>query len=175
MMGHAPVGEVVNRAGLFEALNVPFMTQNVGGNITRAFVAHMSAAMHRATLHHVNATNLWAEDVVTPVLEVGGGTVAVPEEPGLGLTLDRDTLGRLTAAKPDPLPKALVRIQYRGMPTIYARLPLMDLQDHRGAGASYLPGYGPGYNHPVDQDYWDDDGSEEFQDLWDRTANGATT
>ena len=87
MLGHAPVGQVIERAGLFEALNVPFMMQNVGGNITRAFVAHMSAAMPRATLHHVNATNLWAEDVVTPVLEVGGGMISVPEEPGLGLTL----------------------------------------------------------------------------------------
>ena len=175
MMGHAPVGEVVSRAGLFEALNVPFMTQNVGGNITRAFVAHMAAAMPRATLHHVNATNLWAEDVVTPELEVGGGTVAVPEEPGLGLVLDREALERFKAIKPDPLPRALVRIQYRGMPTIYARLPSNELNDHRESGPSYLPGYGPGYNHPVDQDYWEDDGTKEFQEVWDRTANGVTT
>jgi L-alanine-DL-glutamate epimerase-like enolase superfamily enzyme len=175
MLGHAPVGQVIERAGLFEALNVPFMMQNVGGNITRAFVAHMSAAMPRATLHHVNATNLWAEDVVTPVLEVGGGMISVPEEPGLGLTLDREALARFTATKPEPLPRALVRIQYRGMPTIYAHTPLTGLKDQLGTGPSFLPGYGPGYNLPVDQDFWEDSGTTDFEDAWDRTAAGPTS
>jgi len=90
MLGHDTVGNTIQRAGLFEAANVPFMMQNVGGNITRSFVAHMAAVFPMATLHHVNCSNLWAEDVVTPALDVEGGTVRVPEEPGLGVTLDLD-------------------------------------------------------------------------------------
>ena len=82
MMGHSPIGKLIQRAGLFEAANVPFMIQNTGGNVTRAFVVHMASVFPTATLHHVTATDLWAEDVVAPALRVEGGTVAVPEGPG---------------------------------------------------------------------------------------------
>jgi hypothetical protein len=104
--------------------------------------------------------------VVTPVLEVAGGTVRVPETPGLGLTLDREALARWSAAEPEPLPRALVRIRYAGLPPIYARLPVHALSDYRGTGPSFLDGYGAGYNHPVDLDYWDDDGSAAFTAAW---------
>ena len=172
MLGHAPVGMVVQRAGLFEAANVPFMTQNTGGNIMRAFIAHMGAAFPMATLHHVTGSHLWGADVVTPALEAIGGTVRVPEEPGLGVTLDRDALARWSAAEPEPSPRALIRIQYSGIPPTFARLPVRALGDGQGMGPSFVDGCGPGYNQPVDMDYWDDDGSAEFADMWERTAAG---
>jgi L-alanine-DL-glutamate epimerase-like enolase superfamily enzyme len=172
MLGHAPVGEVLWRAGLFEAASVPFMLQNVGGHITRAFVAHMAASLPTATLHHVNCADMWAEDVVTPALKAAGGTVRVPEAPGLGVTLDRDALARWSAVQPAPLPRALARIQYAGLPPIYARLPVHALSDAQGAGPGFIDGFGPGYNHPVDLDYCDDDGSPRFAALWERTASG---
>ncbi|MBI1925179.1 hypothetical protein HYR99_13135 [Candidatus Poribacteria bacterium] len=172
MLGHAPVGQVIQRAGLFEAANVPFMIQNVGGNITRAFVAQMAAVFPMATLHHVNDCQLWAEDVVTPALEVAGGTVPVPESPGLGVTLDRDALARWSSAEPEPSPRALIRIQYAGLPPIYAQLPVHALSDSKGTGPSFVNGYGAGYNQPVDLDFWDDDGSAKFAEMWERTAGG---
>ncbi|MCZ6679245.1 MAG: mandelate racemase/muconate lactonizing enzyme family protein [Candidatus Poribacteria bacterium] len=172
MLGHSPVGGVVQRAGLFEAANVPFMTQNTGGNITRAFIAHMAAAFPMATLHHVTCTHLWAQDIVTPVLEVAGGTVRVPETPGLGVTLDREALDRWSATAPDPTPRALIRIQYAGLPPIYARPPVRSLSDSRGTGPSFVDGHGAGYNQPVDLYDWDDDGSERFAEIWERTAAG---
>jgi L-alanine-DL-glutamate epimerase-like enolase superfamily enzyme len=175
MLGHAPVGEVLLRAGLFEAASVPFMLQNVGGNITRAFVAHLAASLPTATLHHVNACHLWAEDVVTPPLAVAGGTVRVPEAPGLGVTLDRDALDRWSAVQADPLPRALVRIRYAGLPPIYARLPVHALSDAQGTGPGFLDGFGAGYDRPVDLDYEDDDGSTRFAALWERTASGPVT
>ena len=169
MLGHAPVGDVVRRAGLFEAANVPFMMQNVGGNITRAFVAHMAAAFDQATLHHVTATDLWEKDVAMPGLKVVGGQVQVPEQPGLGVTLDREALEQLKTLEPDPLPRALIRITREEGPTIYARPPLSwnpHLKPH------HLPGVGGGYDLPIDQDNWYDDGSEQFADLWARTEDG---
>lgn len=172
MLGHATVGDAVQMAGLFKAANIPFMLQNVGGHITRAFVAHMAAVFPMATLHHVNDCQLWAEDVVTPAMEVAGGTVRVPETPGLGVTLDRDALAKWAAAEPDPSPRALVRIQYAGLPPIYARLPVHALSDYRNTGPSFVDGNGPGYNQPVDLDYWDDDGSAQFAAMWERTAAG---
>jgi L-alanine-DL-glutamate epimerase-like enolase superfamily enzyme len=175
MLGHAPVGQVIRRAGLFEAANAPFMLQNTGGNIMRAFITHMAGVFPMATLHHVVGTDLWAEDVVTPTLEVKGGTVAVPEGPGLGVTLDRDALERWSAVRPDPYPRALVRVQYRGMPAIYSRLPVKSLKDREGSDPSIMGAYGGGYNQPVDLDYWDDDGSTEFSTMWERTAAGTVS
>lgn len=176
MLGHSPVGEVMSRAGLFEAMNVPFMIQNVGGNITRAFVLHMASVFQTATKHHNSDCETWAEDVVTPMLKVNGGTIRVPEEPGLGLTLDRDALERWSVVIPDPLPRSLIKIRYEGFPATYARLPVQSLSDHTGRGPSFLEGHGPGgYNQPVDQDYWDDDGSTQFATMWEHTESGPVT
>jgi L-alanine-DL-glutamate epimerase-like enolase superfamily enzyme len=170
MLGHAPIGMVVRRAGLFEAANVPFMTQNVGGNITRAMVVHMAAAFEQATLHHVTGTQLWQEDVVEPNFEVIAGQVQVPEEPGLGLTLNRETLERLKATKPPPLPQALLRIRVERGPTVYARPPL-SRSSH--INPTMVAGVGQGYDRLVDQDFWYDDGSQDFAKLWEETVAGA--
>ncbi len=169
MLGHAPIGAVVRRAGLYEAANVPFMTQNTGGNITRAMVVHMAAAFDQATLHHVTLAHMWEEDVVEP-FEVVAGYVQVPEEPGLGLTLNRETLERLKATQPPPMPKALIRVQVERGPTAYARPPL-SRSPH--INPTMVAGVGQGYDRPVDQDFWHDDGSAEFATLWEETADQA--
>ena len=172
MLGHAPVRHTIRRAGLFEAANVPFMTQNNGGNITLAMVVHMAAAFERATLHHVTLGRMWAEDVVRPTFKVVGGQVQVPEAPGLGLTLDREALERLKAMEVEPLPRALIRISHGRGYTTYARPPVASLPRDC---ASMLAGVGEGYNLPVDQDSFFDDGSERFAALWERTGEGLVT
>jgi L-alanine-DL-glutamate epimerase-like enolase superfamily enzyme len=169
MLGHAPVGMMMRRAGLFEAANIPFMMQNVGGNITRAFVAHMAAALERATLHHVTGTHLWEEDVVEP-LEVVAGQVRVPEKPGLGLELDWQALERLKTAVLDPIPRALIRVRVEGAPSVYARPPMLS-NPHLKVGD--VPGVGEGYDQQADQDFWHDDGSEKFAAVWEQTSEGA--
>ena len=169
MLGHAPVGMVTSRAGLFEAANIPFMMQNVGGNIARALVVHMAAAFEMATLHHVTDTFAWQEDVVTPHFEVVGGTAAVPEEPGLGVHLNRDALARLKAAAPMPMPRALIKVVREGGLTMYAQPP-RSRRDQLGLDSRALPGVGEGYDHPIDWDYWYDDASDSFADMWDRTG-----
>jgi L-alanine-DL-glutamate epimerase-like enolase superfamily enzyme len=168
MLGHDTIGHAITRAGLFEAANTPFMTQNVGGHITLAMVAHMAAAFEQATLHHVTVPFLWAEDVVEHPFAVTGGTVPVPEEPGLGVRLDRDRLERLKNRQPDPMPRALIRLQREGGPAIYSRPPRAR-RDDLALHTRHLPGLGEGYLHPVDFDYRFDDGSERFRTLWERT------
>ncbi|MDA1349868.1 MAG: hypothetical protein O3A47_13550 [Chloroflexi bacterium] len=169
MLGHSAVEQVIQRAGLFEAANTPFMLQNTGGNITTAFVAHMASVFKMATLHHVTCLNLYADDVVTPGFEVTAGTIAVSEEPGLGLTLDRDALERLKNPLPKSDKRALVRIQYAGQPPIYARPPVQHLAD---GAPGYINVNGGGYDQQVDQDYFEDDGSKEFRVLWEKTESG---
>jgi len=171
MLGHSPVGQTIRRAGLFEAANVPFMLQNNGGNITLAMVVHMAAAFERATLHHVSLARLWEEDVVTPVFEVVAGQVPVPEAPGLGIALDREALERLKEARPASMPRSLIQLRH-GCQTTYARPPMIGLPRDL---AHHLAGVGEGYDLLVDQDYWYDDGSARFAELWERTNGGVVT
>ena len=51
----------------------------------------------------------------------------MPEGPGLGVSLDRDALERWKRATRDPYPRALVRVQYEGIPAFYARVPIGNL------------------------------------------------
>lgn len=170
MVGHAPVGQVISRAGLFEAANTPFMIQNVGGNITRALVVHMAAAFEQATLHHVTDTFAWADDVVEHPFNPVGGTVPVPELPGLGVQLDRAKLNHLKSLNPTPIPRALIRVEQQNGPTIYTRPP-RQRRDHLRLDPRILPGFGEGYDNQADFDYLFDDGTKQFSDLWEQTGN----
>lgn len=171
MLGHSPVGQVVRAAGAFEAANTPFMTQNVGGSITRALIVHMAAAHEMATLHHVTCTHLWTDDVVKHDMVVRGGTISVPQAPGLGVTLARERLQRYAAAPAPPLPRALIHVRHESGYEAFARAP-RGRRDGLHLDVRDLPGMGEGYDHPVDTDYWLDDGSERFARLWEATAAG---
>ena len=95
MLGHQKIGAARRRAGLFAAANIPFMLQNVGGNITRAMTAHMQSAFKTASFHFVNTSESKKSDVVHERIDPVNGFVRVPEQPGLGVTLDRAELERL--------------------------------------------------------------------------------
>ena len=112
---------------------------------------------------------MWEEDVVDP-FEVVAGQVEVPEEPGLGVTLNREALERLKSTEPPPIPRALIRVSVENGPTAYGRAPM------RGSSSldpTVVPGVGDGYDRLVDQDFWLDDGSEDFNRLWNETADRA--
>ena len=146
------------------------MMQNNGGNITLAMVVHMAAALERATLHHVTLGRMWSEDVVE--LPVIGGQVEVPERPGLGITLDREKLLRLTERSVDPLPNALLRIDHGPGYVTCARPPIINLPRDIHL---HLPGVGDGYDLPVDLTYWHNDASAAFEKMWSQTAAGSMT
>ena len=96
MRGHQKFGDAIRAAGLFAAGNIPFMLQNVGGTITRAMVCHMMATFPSATFHFIDSSEILKDEVVRERLEPINGLIRVPEKPGLGLTLDRDELERLS-------------------------------------------------------------------------------
>jgi len=79
MLGHAKIGTAIRRAGLFEAAGVPFMLQNVGGNITRALTVHLQAAFPTGSFHFFSDTETWKSDVVKERLDPINGFIRVPE------------------------------------------------------------------------------------------------
>ena len=70
------------------------MLQNTGGNITRAMVTHIQVAFKTASFHFVNTSESKKWYIVGERLEPVNGFLRVPEQPGLGVTLDREELER---------------------------------------------------------------------------------
>ncbi len=167
MLGHQVIGEAVRRAGLFAADNSPFMLQNVGGNITRAMTAHMMSAFPSANFHFISTTETWKSDVVTERLDPVNGFVRVPESPGLGVTLDRDELDRLKRLELPPQAKWIIRSRFENGARMY------NIADPEDSIFMVRPDRRRGmvpmrYDAPITTEYWDDDGSEAYRDMFAR-------
>ena len=119
MLGHQKIGAARRRAGLFAAANIPFMLQNVGGNITRSMTAHMQSAFKTASFHFVNTSESKKSDVVHERLDPVNGFVRVPEQPGLGVTLDRAELERLEKLQLPEQPKWIIKTRFANGARMY--------------------------------------------------------
>ncbi len=178
MAGHAPVGLAAKLAGMAESANTPFMLQQCGGTINQAFLAHEAAVFKMAILDHVSLCHLWKEDVTVETMPVVNGSVQVLGKPGLGVTLDPDKLRRLSQAPRPRQGRFLVRMRYRSGFRVYFRFD----PDAPGSNLRFLnpPDIpGPrlqrgtsGYANPVVTDFWDEEGSQDFERLWRETESG---
>ena len=164
MLGHPKIGDAIRRAGLFAATNSPFMLQNVGGHITRAMATHMMAAFPSANFHFFNDAETWKSDVVHERLEPINGMVRVPEKPGLGVTLDRDELERLEKLELPDQPKWIIKSTFKNGTRMYN---IADTEDSifmvRPDRRRLIP---MSYDAPISTEYWDDDGSSEYQKMF---------
>ena len=166
MIGHAKIGDAQRKAGLFAAAGKPFMLQNVGGGITRAMVVHMMAAFPTATFHCHNDYETWAADVVKERLDPINGFVRVPEKPGLGLTLDRDELERLKNLSLPSQDKWIIKSRFKNGTHMF------NIADPDNSGFMVRPDHKKlipmSYAAPIETEYWDDDGSDEYRELFSR-------
>lgn len=184
MAGHAPVGNAIEVAGVSAQSKLPFMLQQAGGQINQAFLAHEVAVFTGATIDHVNLAHLWSDNVTATRARVTNGTIAVPRGPGLGVALDRAKLEKYTRAPRPRYRPFLVRIRYRGGPTVIVRhepqLPgatdnmrfLARLLKGKVAGGK-IPGPKPGYNNAVRSEFLDRDNCDDFDRFWQATRKGA--
>lgn len=166
MLGHARIGDAMRRAGLFAAANIPFMIQNVGGNITRAMTVHMQAAFPTAHFHFVDSGETWKSDVVTERLEPVNGFIRVPEAPGLGVSLDRAELKRLKELKLPEQPKWIIRSRFKNGTKMYNIAdPENSIFMVRPDRSRLIP---MSYASPIATDYWDDDGTPAYKETFTR-------
>jgi L-alanine-DL-glutamate epimerase-like enolase superfamily enzyme len=166
MLGHAKIGDAMRRAGLFASANLPFMIQNVGGHITRAMTTHMQAAFPTASFHFHCDAETWKSDVVKERLEPINGFVRVPEVPGLGVTLDWDELKRLAQLKLPEQPKWIIRSRFRNGTKMYNIAdPKNSIFMVRPDRSRLIP---MSYVSPITTEYWDDDGSAAYKEMFAR-------
>lgn len=166
ILGHALLGNAIRRAGLFEAANVPFMIQNVGGYITRAMNTHMQAAFKAAKFHFHADTETWKSDVVKERNEPVNGFLRVSEVPGLGVTLDREELERLKNNRPPKQKKFILKSRFKNGTRMY------NLGDPDQSHFMVLPHIRRlipmAFDAPIATEYWDDDGSAEYKAMFER-------
>jgi L-alanine-DL-glutamate epimerase-like enolase superfamily enzyme len=169
ILGHARIGDAIRHAGLFAQLELPFSLQNVGGTITRAMTVHMQAAFKTAHLHFNSDTETWKSDVVKERLEPVNGLIRVPEQPGLGLTLDQAELDRLKALKLPDQPKWIIKTKYANGTTMY------NIADPRDSLFMVRPDKKRlitlNYDAPITTEYWDSDGTPQFKEMFQRLEN----
>ncbi len=168
MMGHYKIGQVMRRAGLFEAANASFMIQNVGGHITRAMTTHMQAAFPTADFHFFCDAETWKSDVVKERLEPINGFLRVPEAPGLGVTLDRQALDRQKNLKLPEQPRWIIKSRFKNGTKMYniadpKRSLFMVRPDRISRRLSPMS-----YSWPISTEYWDDDGSLAYKTMFER-------
>ena len=166
MLGHARIGQARRRAGLFAAANIPFMLQNVGGNITRAMTTHMQSAFKTASFHFITTSEIFKSDVVKERLEPINGFVRVPEGPGLGVTLDRAELERLEKRRAPEQPKWIIKTRFTNGTMMY------NIHDTKDSLFMVRPDFRRlipmSYDAPLATEYWDDDGSAEYKAMFER-------
>ena len=169
--GHYTIAEQIRRAGLLAGFNRPFWIQNGGGALTRSFLAQMSCTFPTATAAHYTDGNVWKSDIVNEQFEVVNGYMKVPDKPGLSVTLNRDELERLKAL---PTPKCnpfIVRCRYGDGPTMHF---IHDPENARNflciPDLNAMPQ--GSYADPVTTDYWHDDGTAAFADMFERCRQG---
>ncbi len=166
MLGHAKIGSAVRSAGLFAAANLPFMVQNVGGHITRAMSTHMHAAFPTASFHFFCDAETWKTDVVKERQDPVNGLLRVSEAPGLGVTLDRDALKRAKELRLPEQKPWIVRSRFKnGAKMFHIADPNNSIFMVRPDTKRLMPF---SFASPISTDYWDDDGSAEYRQMFTR-------
>ncbi|MDP6447253.1 MAG: mandelate racemase/muconate lactonizing enzyme family protein, partial [Pirellulaceae bacterium] len=163
ILGHQKIGAAMQRAGLFAAAELPFSLQNVGGEITRSMTLHLHSAFKAASLHFNSDAETWKDDVVRERRRPVQGRMRVPEEPGLGVTLDPVALDRLKKLKLPEQPKWIIKSTYDDGSVMYNLAnPKESIFMVRPDGRRELPF---SYVDPLKTEWWDDDGSPAFAEM----------
>ena len=179
MAGHAPIGSAQHVSAVAQQVGKPFMLQQAGGTINQAFLAHEVSVFPNATIDHCNLAHLWSADVTTKQMKVTNGRVAVPDGPGLGVSIDMDRLQSPEFRRKPKYKPFLLRIRYKNGPTIYTR----HNADRPGKtdamrflsrllGKGKLPGPTPAYDNDVATHFISDLSTRKMQRMWQRTKNG---
>ncbi len=161
MIGGSGIGGTLDRGTALGLMNTQVMFQLVGNTLSKALALHMAAVLPTATGHSICQEDQYEEDLVVERLPVHEGFSPVPEKPGLGIEVDEDALQRL-ASNPDPYQSIQRNIGILNLP-YGKKLYTLSFPD-----VNRLTGTEEGAIRGIGFEFWQDDGSSEFQQLYQR-------
>ena len=91
---HGGAATILKHAHIAEEANKPFWLQQVGTGIMTTWAAHLGAVLTQARWPAISCMNIWESQLIKPEIEVRGGFLRVPEEPGLGIEVDPEAIER---------------------------------------------------------------------------------
>jgi L-alanine-DL-glutamate epimerase-like enolase superfamily enzyme len=162
---------VLRQQALAQAANMPFWLQLVGTGLTTTFAMHLGAVCSHAQWPAVTCLNMYSHHLLSSPIEIKGGYVRVPEEPGLGVTIDEDALRRYrtTSAHKDNARAVYAVERASGDRTYFAGEILAAGPDvPLGYWDDSLAGNLPAYEEGTRLLALPDDGSPGWQDLYTR-------
>lgn len=155
------------QAALCAEFRKPFWLQLVGTGITTAWTLQLGATFAYARWSAITCLNLYADDLIMEPIQVQGGFAQLPPGPGLGVIVDQEALERYRIEPPvrKEFPRRLFIVRFGdGHATCFANADAY----HDHFYASNDPLFQPGTRLET----WEDDGSPEFQDLYQRAQRG---
>ncbi len=164
--------EVLRQGQLSAEVNMPFWLQLVGNGLTTTWAAHLGAVLSHATWPAITCINLYSHHLLTKPVEVVGGFHRVPEEPGLGVTVDEEAVERWRV--PDETVRGLKEkgeLFGRPVPRIICSVAYPDgtrvhIAPMGKAYGYFIQGNGPAHVDGVYLDIVHDDGSKDWADLY---------
>jgi galactonate dehydratase len=104
-----------------EETNFPLWLQLVGSGLTAAHSLHFGGVLKQAVWPAVNCHQLYETDMLTEPIVLKDGHAVVPDRPGLGFEVNRDTVDKLKVEKPAarPEPERLIETTWADGRTMY--------------------------------------------------------
>ena len=156
MVGESGIGDSLHRGFACAKANLSTVIQMTGGTLSKALALHLGAVLPYVA-HSINLDDQYEEDVTGGRIEIAEGSSPVPEEPGLGVTVDEDELKRLAATPETVLPRHITVMRLpRGSTYTTAGWP----------SVGRVTGFAEGNIRAIRLDVRDDDGSDEFDRLY---------
>ena len=142
---------------------MPFWLQIVGNGLTTTWDAHLGSVLTHARWPAISCINMYSHHLLTKPIQVINGQQQVPDGAGLGVDVDEEAIEKFRVPEkklyenPEhpfihPKPRLINSIIYPDGTCIY--------MDNLSAPGTYIEG--------VRNEIIDDDGSKEWQDLYDR-------
>ena len=158
MIGEMGIGTSIKRGYAASLANLSTVIQLTGGTLSKAMAMHLGAVIPNVS-HSTNLDDQYEEDVTGSRLEISDGSTPVPEGPGLGVDVDESVLESLAARPKSELPR---------------HVGILDLPaggrwfTPSTPSAVTLTGFAEGNVRGIRSSIWNDDGSAEFSQIFDR-------
>lgn len=158
---------ILKQALLLEQANKPFWLQLVGTGVTTAWAAHLGAVLLQAKWPAITCMNIWESQLLEEPIQIRGGFMRVNEGPGLGIVVDQEAIERY-------------RVDYTFVETprhVYRYVRANGEVTYYGCSKQALHRVYPDDAQPICEtgstlDVVDDDGSDEFAELYDAVQDG---
>jgi hypothetical protein len=148
--------------------NMPLFLQLVGTGLTTALCLHLGSVLVAARWPAITCYELYEHPLIRQRHDVRGGLAPVPTGPGLGVEIDMDAVERYRVDVADiSLPRRLIRHRRVAGLSTYHRAPMRYDSTFMG---HFLAGNEPVFERGVSLELVDDDGSSEFDALYQGTA-----